>query len=363
MTKNYQALFDLLICPVTGGGNFHLEGSADEGVLKSDTGSVYPIIGGVARMLPPDLLGPFLRGAFPDFLDRWPQVAAAVLNTPDPDADVLDTLASYSYQHVDMADDELLRDDWYATWCRFQPGLEPADFARKTVLEVGSGEGRHTALVGEHAALMVGLDLSRGVEIAHRRDVNINSFYVQGDLRRPPFRKGVFDALYSNGVIHHTPEPSQSFAAVAPLVRVGGEVYIWVYGLDDMRWSYRMSHLTFVRPLTNRLPRVGQLGVAAGLTALAEIGLWTPSRLMRGVGFHELADRVPYADAADKTWQYKLRRMFDCINPPITHYITKSELADWFGSFQAVEIINADGQGWSARGVVNATEFECDVAP
>ena len=65
-----------------------------------------------------------------------------------------------------------------------------------------------------------------------------------------------------------------------------------------------------------------------------------------------IAEKIPYSDAADKDWQYKIRRMFDRINPPVTHYISREELTRWFGDFEDLEIINADGQGWSARGYV-----------
>jgi len=281
-------------------------------------------------------------------------LAETLVDVPDPEPEVLETLVSYSYQHVDLADDHHLRGDWRATWDRFQPGLSPAAFDGERVLEVGSGEGRHACLVGDHARLLVGLDLSRGVELARRRDPSPHTFYVQGDLRRPPFRAGVFDALYSNGVIHHTPDPAASFRAVAPLVRVGGCVSVWVYGLDEMRWTYRMSHLTWLRPLTNRLPRRGQMVVATGLTAAAEAGLWTPVRVLRRLGLGGLAERVPYHDAADKEWTYKLRRMFDRLNPPVTHYITRDELLAWFDDFEEVEVINAAGQGWTGRGRVTA---------
>ena len=352
MTRHLDALLSVLACPVTGDTTFSLQGNEGSGLLTSGAGTVYPIVDGIPRMLPPDLLGPFLRSAYPDLLSTWPQLAASVTNTPDPEPEIMATLSAYSYQHVDMADEQMLRQDWESTWTRFQPGVTPSDFSGKHVLEVGSGEGRHACLVGEHASLLVGLDLSRGVELARRRDKNPNSFYVQGDLRRPPFRPGAFDALYSNGVIHHTPEPAASFAAVAPLVRPGGGIYVWVYGLDDMRWTYRVSHLTFLRPVTNRMPRAGQVGMAAGLTAAVELGLWLPARVLRKVGLSQLAERIPYADAADKDWQYKLRRMFDRINPPITHYITRDDLKVWFAGCTDVEIINADGQGWSARGLV-----------
>ena len=289
--------------------------------------------------------------AYPDFCSRFPEVGAWLTQAsgPAPEPAVLDTLTGYSYQHVDMADDTLLVDDWRATWDRFQPGLPPESFAGQVVLDVGCGEGRHSFLVSEHARVLVGLDLSLGVELSRRRDPRSTSFYVQGDLRRPPFRPEVFDALYSNGVLHHTPVPAESFASVARLVKRGGRVSFWVYGLDDMRWLYRFSHLTWLRPVSNRLPRAAQLAIAAGLTAGVEIGLWTPARFLERVGLGPLASQIPYREAADRDWAYKFRRMFDRINPPITHYPTKPEVTQWLEGYSGVQIVNVDGRGWSAH--------------
>jgi SAM-dependent methyltransferase/uncharacterized protein YbaR (Trm112 family) len=347
-----QALLDLLACPVTGETGLTLEGTPDEGLLRTPSGRAYPVIGGVPRMLPPDLLGPFLRGAYPDFAKRWPDVEKGLEGAAEPEQAVLDTLIGYSYQHVDVADEQHLVDDWRATWDRFQPGVSPEDFAGQAVLDVGCGEGRHAWIVGQHARTMVGLDLSRGVEVSRKRDPRPTSFYVQGDLRRPPFRKGAFDALYSNGVLHHTPDPAASFAAVTPLVRPGGRVLVWVYGLDEMRLSYRVSHLTWLRPVTNRMPRPLQVATAAAMTAGLEAGVWAPVRLLRRAGLDQVAERVPLHESADRDWTYKLRRTLDRLTPPITHYITRDDLARWFVGFESVEIRNADGRGWSARGRV-----------
>ncbi len=344
------ALLDLLACPLSG-EPLRLEGDMRRGRLVSPAGRAYPVIGGVPRLLPPDLLGPFLERAFPDVLDD-PAVAETVAGAAPPDAAVLETLVAYDYQHVELADAVLPVDEWRATWSRFQPGIEPRAFAGQTVLEVGCGEGRHAWLVGEQAGGLVGLDLSRGVEVARQRDRRRNTLYVQGDLHRPPLRPGAFDALYSNGVLHHTPDPRAAFDAVTPLVRPGGRVFVWVYGLDGMAWWYRASHLTWLRPLSNRLPRPAQVALAAAGTAALEAGVWLPARALRRVGLDHVAERLPFADAADRPLQAKLRRVFDRLNPPVTHYLDADALRGWFAAFDDVAIVDAAGQGWSARGRV-----------
>jgi len=186
------------------------------------------------------------------------------------------------------------------------------------------------------------------VEIAHKRDPK--GFYVQGDLRRPPFQAGAFEALYSNGVLHHTPDPQASFQAVTRLLKPDGCASIWVYGLKGMRLSYRLSHLSWMRPLSNALPRSGQLALTAALTASLEMGIWTPAQILRRLGLGAWADRLPYQDAAQMEWRYKFRRVFDRLNPPITHYIAREDLERWFEDFWGIQILNPEGQGWTARG-------------
>lgn len=347
-----DALVPLLCCPVTGEWPLllHMD-TAEEGVLTSPSGRVYPILGGIPRLLPPDLLRPLLEARAPDVLRRMPAVAAWLQVVPAPDPEVLSTLTGYGLQHVDMADDEFHTDDERQTWERFQPGLPPESFAGETVLEVGCGDGRHACLVSPHARMFVGLDLSRSVELCRQRDRGPRSFYVQGDLRRPPFRPGAFDAMYSNGVLHHTPVPAESCAAVARCVRSGGRVSVWVYGLNEMRWSYRMSHMRWLRPLTNRLSRPAQVAAATLLAGCLEASLWTPARLLKHAGLDGLAARVPLEDAAGRPWKYKVRRTFDRFNPPITHYPSRADLSSWFEGHHAVRIVDTDGRGWSAQAV------------
>ncbi|MSP73859.1 MAG: methyltransferase domain-containing protein [Myxococcales bacterium] len=348
---NLDKLLDLLACPVTGESLLFEPTGKDEGLLTSAAGQVYPVIGGVPRLLPPDLLGPFLRGAYPEVLKREPRLAAALRDAPEPEPEVLETLIAYSHQHLDLKDDLLLIDDWRLTWDRFQPGSSPESYSGRVVLEAGCGEGRHAYLVAPHASILVGLDLSRGVELSRLRDQSPTSFYVQADLRRPPFKPGVFDAFYSNGVLHHTPVPAESFAACARLLRVGGKANIWVYGLEEMRLTYRLSHLTWLRPLTGRLPKRAQEALAVGMTAALEVGLWAPTRGLYGLGMTSLAERLPYHDAASRDFKYKKRRMFDRLNPPITFYPTQTELRGWYDGFDEVVVTNADGQGWAVSGL------------
>jgi SAM-dependent methyltransferase len=80
---------------------------------------------------------------------------------------------------------------------------------------------------------VVAADLSRaalnlGAAAARRYGIG-NVQFVETDLHRPGLPRGVFDVVYSSGVLHHTPDPRAAFAAVVQLARPGGIVVVGLY--------------------------------------------------------------------------------------------------------------------------------------
>jgi SAM-dependent methyltransferase len=52
---------------------------------------------------------------------------------------------------------------------------------------------------------------------------------VQGDILNPPFREATFDAGYSIGVLHHTPDPARGLEKLAGVTKEGGQISCSVY--------------------------------------------------------------------------------------------------------------------------------------
>ena len=86
--------------------------------------------------------------------------------------------------------------------------------------------------------------------------------FVIASLFDLPFPQESFDLVYCQGVLHHTYSTADAFRAIAPRVRPGGNLFVWVYGLEDhlappdRSWKRRhFAAESALRPFVSRSPR------------------------------------------------------------------------------------------------------------
>jgi len=121
---------------------------------------------------------------------------------------------------------------------------ERSDFARlldraiagdARIVEIGCGTGQMSLFLATGDRMVVGADMTfASLELAagaaHRFGVP-GAIFVETDLRAPALRAAAFDVVYCSGVLHHTPDPRASFAAVARLAKPGGVIVLGLYNL------------------------------------------------------------------------------------------------------------------------------------
>jgi 2-polyprenyl-3-methyl-5-hydroxy-6-metoxy-1,4-benzoquinol methylase len=101
------------------------------------------------------------------------------------------------------------------------------------IVEIGCGTGQMSVYLARADRFVVAADLTRaalrhGAADARRFGADRVRF-IETDLRQPGLTPGSFDVVYSAGVLHHTPNPRESFATLAALARPGGIIVLGVY--------------------------------------------------------------------------------------------------------------------------------------
>jgi len=130
--------------------------------------------------------------------------------------------------------------DSYLNQSTIRYSLEPeiiefAEFPKfkgKRTLEIGVGLGADHQNLAEHGAILSGIDLTpRAINHTKRRFelMGLNSELQIADAENLPFGDNSFDAVYSWGVLHHSPATQKAVDEVFRVLKPGGFAKIMIY--------------------------------------------------------------------------------------------------------------------------------------
>ena len=344
-----RRLLEILADPVSGApleleANNAPDDDVEAGALTSTDGASYEIRGGIPRFVLTD--DPGQRQTEASFAFKWEQRA-----TYGSDAVLAATrrwlLERYAFTTVD----EMRSFFGAARWA----------------LDAGCGAGHSTSAwlddtwSGERGE-WVGADISTAIDIARERlGAQPRTHFVQADVLQLPFAPGSFDAVFSEGVLHHTPSTERAFHALAALVAPGGELMFYVYRrkapireFTDDYVRERIADLPSdeaweaLRPLT----RLGQslselhatvvveedvplLGIAAGEYDLHRLLYWHVAKMF-------------WRD--DYTFDENHHANFDWYHPRYAHRHSEEEIRGWCDA-AGFRIVHLDAQesGFTVR--------------
>ncbi len=139
----------------------------------------------------------------------------------------------------------------YAPW---MPELmEFTRHAGHQVLEIGGGIGTDLSQFARHGAHVTDLDLSAGhlalaEENFQRR--GLQGRFVHHDAESLPFADATFDLVYSNGVLHHTPNTRHVVKEIHRVLKPGGTAIVMMYAEHSIHyWRELVTRLGLDRDL------------------------------------------------------------------------------------------------------------------
>lgn len=138
--------------------------------------------------------------------------------------------------------------DWYreaeeyrfGTYAPWMPDvMEFADHSGEDVLEIGAGMGTDLSQFAQHGARVTDIDLSAGHLDHARRNFELRGLagrFIHHDAESLPFDDASFDLVYSNGVIHHTPNTQRVITEIRRVLRPGGRTVLMVYAENSLHY-------------------------------------------------------------------------------------------------------------------------------
>jgi len=194
--------------------------------------------------------------------------------------------------------------------------LQPPPFRRfveihlhagDAVADVGCGPGRATLYLLTKGCAVTAVDLTRqALNLARSRGPA--GRFVQASNLGLPFVSGAFDAVVSDGVIHHTPDPYRSFVENVRVLRPGGHLYLGVY----RRRRYYYYLYTYLGRPVRWLERRGWGRPLVNGTLLPVYYL---AHLVKSRG--------------RRTWQGAKNFFYDYIITPRATFHTREEVEEW----------------------------------
>ncbi len=199
------------------------------------------------------------------------------------------------------------------------------DLPGKVILDAGCGNGTLSRALADLGATVVALDLSESVFRAQAHCGAPGVHFVQGNLFYPPLKNGVFDAIYSCGVFHHTPDTRRCFDALVRVLKDDAEsrYFTWLYAKRSPLFNATVEQ---IMKLTRRTPS----SVLVPTCHVLSPGVELVSRLLTRLGVVEHAPR---------SLRDRAIVLHDLLSPPYVRYHSFSESAGWArrAGFRAVE--------------------------
>ena len=346
------------------------EEEVKEGLLECPCGQWFPVINFVPRLL----LGEY-RGDYTGFLTRYRlnHLKNQVESVSHPESSNIQVQRSFGSKWTSqpswgtVGETKRFMKDWIMKKYGWE---DPAAFKRsfknrKRILDAGAGLGREAIELSQASREgdVFGIDLSEAVEAAYINTKPYPNIHIlQADLMRLPFKERTFDFIFSEGVLHHTPDTKRAFQTLLKFLAPGGEIAIYLY---RKKGPIRELCDDSIRQLTTKLSEIECWDFSKKMTLLGKVlsDLHIEFEIYKDIpelevkaGRYDL-QRFVYYHILKCFWNERFTSdennliNFDWYHPANAHRHTAKEVKGWFqGARLRLEHFDVSESGITVRG-------------
>ena len=221
-------------------------------------------------------------------------------------------------------------------WQQFLDWIKPIDekfLAGKFVLDAGCGKGHHLLMISPYVKEAIGIDISNSVFTVYNNIKHLSNIHViKADLNFLPLKDGIFDYIYSIGVVHHTESPKRTVENLHKKINKNGSMSLWVYGRENNGWI-----IYFINPLRKIIttyfhPRIiYMISIVLALFLYPILKLFylpvSKSKILNPIS--KILFYYPYLSYISAFDFSEINNIiFDHLLAPISHYLSKKEVED-----------------------------------
>ena len=252
---DYQSLSERLSffrCPNCEGGKIQLSDNASEGLICLDCGTAFPVLlNEFVCMLSKSGISDTkkrIQEFWGDICKQWYTGFDEKL-TSELLYDYLDDLEQMFKCRMHLAVTE----------------MELNTLKGKSVLEIGSGGGAHSALFKRCSAQVTSVDITIERVVSTAKKLSLikegTGLSLQADAETLPFMDNSFDIVYSNGVLHHSENTEKCIAEVRRVLKPGGKAVIMLYSRHSALYWLTLLPQTILSGLIFNVPEAERIGI------------------------------------------------------------------------------------------------------
>jgi SAM-dependent methyltransferase len=243
--------------------------------------------------------------------------------------------------------------EWESNFRDYMFPHVPESFPGKRILDAGCGMGRHAYYAARYGAEVWAVDIGEAVEVAAQNTQGTGARVLQADLNHLPFREQSFDLVYALGVLHHLPDPEETFRYLLRFVKPGGEFRMFLYWAPEGQPLKRLllQAVSALRRLTVRMPH----RLLYRLSYVAAFLVWTcfvwPYRALAPIPMlSKMADRLPLTQYSRYPFRTCVNDQFDRLSAPLERRYSRAQVEQFLRSAGLQEPKVFPNFGWVASG-------------